>query len=172
MTASQSSFADASPDQRQEIIRDLLERTPKGILIEGTWRDASGGETFDVENPATGEVLASVASGTEKDALAGLDAASAAQEDWARTPARERSEILRRAFDLVQERREDLALLMTLEMGKPFAESLGEVTDGDPHGPRGAVGLRRARRPGRAGCAQPGRDRSDPRPRPPPSPSR
>ena len=78
MTASQSSFADASPDQRQEIIRDLLERTPKGILIEGTWRDASGGETFDVENPATGEVLASVASGTEKDALAGLDAASAA----------------------------------------------------------------------------------------------
>ncbi|MDH5152784.1 NAD-dependent succinate-semialdehyde dehydrogenase [Kocuria palustris] len=130
MTASQSSFADASPDQRQEIIRDLLERTPKGILIEGTWRDASGGETFDVENPATGEVLASVASGTEKDALAGLDAASAAQEDWARTPARERAEILRRAFDLVQERREDLALLMTLEMGKPFAESLGEVTYG------------------------------------------
>jgi succinate-semialdehyde dehydrogenase/glutarate-semialdehyde dehydrogenase len=83
-----------------------------------------------VENPATGEVIATMASATREDAQAAMDAAADAQESWARTPARERSEILRRAFDLVQERAEDLALLMTLEMGKPLAEAAGEVKYG------------------------------------------
>ena len=108
----------------------VLEATPKGLLINGEWRDASDGGTFDVENPATGEVLATLASATEEDSRAAMDAAANAQESWARTSTRERSEILRRAFDLVQEHKEDLALLMTLEMGKPLKEAQGEVVYG------------------------------------------
>ncbi|RLY91673.1 NAD-dependent succinate-semialdehyde dehydrogenase [Kocuria tytonicola] len=108
----------------------VLEATPKGLLINGEWRDASDGGTFDVENPATGDVLATLASATEEDSRAAMDAAANAQESWARTSARERSEILRRAFDLVQEHAEDLALLMTLEMGKPLKEARGEVVYG------------------------------------------
>ncbi|WP_188521765.1 NAD-dependent succinate-semialdehyde dehydrogenase [Isoptericola cucumis] len=108
----------------------VLSSVPTGLLIDGAWRDASDGGTFAVENPATEEVLAHVASGTADDARAAMDAAAGAQESWAATPARERAEILRRAFALVQERREELALLMTLEMGKPLAEARGEVTYG------------------------------------------
>ncbi|MDO4919186.1 NAD-dependent succinate-semialdehyde dehydrogenase [Kocuria sp.] len=108
----------------------VLEATPTGLLIDGEWRDASDGGTFDVENPATGEVLATLASATEEDSRAAMDAAANAQESWARTSPRERSEILRRAFDLVQEHAEDLALLMTLEMGKPLKEARGEVVYG------------------------------------------
>ena len=111
-------------------VSEVLEATPKGLLINGEWRDASDGGTFDVENPATGEVLATLASATEEDSRAAMDAAANAQESWARTSARERSEILRRTFDLVQEHKDDLALLMTLEMGKPFKESQGEVVYG------------------------------------------
>ncbi len=83
-----------------------------------------------MHDPATGEVLATLASATSEDAVAALDAADAAQASWARTAPRERAEILRRAFDLVTERAEDFALLMTLEMGKPLAEARGEVTYG------------------------------------------
>ena len=111
-------------------IEAVLAKTPTGLLINGQWRDASDGGTFEVENPATGEVIATMASATREDSQAAMDAAADAQESWARTPARERSEILRRAFDLVQERAEDLALLMTLEMGKPLAEAAGEVKYG------------------------------------------
>ncbi|GAA1717731.1 NAD-dependent succinate-semialdehyde dehydrogenase [Isoptericola hypogeus] len=109
---------------------EVLASVPTGLLIDGAWRDASDGGTFAVENPATEEVLAHVASGTADDARAAMDAAATAQESWGATPARERAEILRRAFGLVQERREELALLMTLEMGKPLAEARGEVTYG------------------------------------------
>lgn len=105
----------------------LLESVPTGLLINGEWRDASGGGTFDVEDPATGKVLAKLASATSADALAALDAADAAQASWARTAPRERAEILRRAFELVIRRSEDFALLMTLEMGKPLAEARSEV---------------------------------------------
>jgi succinate-semialdehyde dehydrogenase/glutarate-semialdehyde dehydrogenase len=105
----------------------LLASVPTGLLINGAWRDASGGGTFDVEDPATGEVLATLASATSEDALAALDAADAVQASWARTAPRERAEILRRAFELVTGRAEDFALLMTLEMGKPLAEARGEV---------------------------------------------
>ncbi|MBT2549332.1 NAD-dependent succinate-semialdehyde dehydrogenase [Arthrobacter sp. ISL-65] len=105
----------------------LLESVPTGLLINGEWRAASGGGTFDVEDPATGKVLATLASATSEDALAALDAADAVQAAWARTAPRERAEILRRAFELVTERAEDFALLMTLEMGKPLAEARGEV---------------------------------------------
>jgi succinate-semialdehyde dehydrogenase/glutarate-semialdehyde dehydrogenase len=112
-------------------IDEVVNRIPKGLLINGEWRDASDGGTFEVENPATGETLATLASATGEDAKAALDAACAVQEDWARTPARERSEILRRGFDLVAKRSEEFATLMTLEMGKPLAEARGEVAYGN-----------------------------------------
>ncbi|MEX3517361.1 NAD-dependent succinate-semialdehyde dehydrogenase [Corynebacterium camporealensis] len=111
-------------------VSELLAKVPTQLLIGGEWVDATSGETFDVENPATGEKLATLSSANSDDAKAALDAACAVQDDWARTSARERSNILRRAFDLVHERAEDFAALMTLEMGKPIAESRGEVTYG------------------------------------------
>ena len=111
-------------------VEQLLAKVPTGLLINGQWRDAASGETFDVENPATGEVLATLASSNSEDAVAALDAACAVQDEWARTTPRERSNILRRAFELVTERKDEFAALMTLEMGKPLAEAYGEVTYG------------------------------------------
>lgn len=111
-------------------IEEVIAKVPTQLLIGGEWRDSTSGETFDVENPATGEKLATLASANSEDATAALDAACAVQDQWARTTPRERAEILRRAFELVQERADDFATLMTLEMGKPFAESKGEVTYG------------------------------------------
>lgn len=116
-------------------MKELLAKVPTGLLIGGQWRDASNGETFDVENPATGKVIATLASATEEDALAALDAACRAEKEagehgWVATPPRERAEILRRAFELVTERAEEFATLMTIEMGKPYAEALGEVKYG------------------------------------------
>ncbi|MGP6172372.1 NAD-dependent succinate-semialdehyde dehydrogenase [Microbacterium sp. A196] len=108
----------------------LLDSVPKGLFIGGEWTDAEGGRTFDVRDPATNAVIASIADASADDGIRALDAAAAAQDGWAATPARTRSEILRRAFDLVQEHKEDLALLMTLEMGKPLAEARGEVVYG------------------------------------------
>jgi len=110
---------------------ELIASIPKGLLINGEWRDASDGGTYDVFDPATGKVLATLASATSEDALAALDAADAAQKAWALSAPRERADILRRAFDAINERREDFALVMTLEMGKPYAEALGEVTYGN-----------------------------------------
>ncbi|WP_026819271.1 NAD-dependent succinate-semialdehyde dehydrogenase [Arthrobacter castelli] len=109
---------------------ELLASVPTGLLIDGQWRDASGGQTLDVEDPSTGETLLSIANATKEDGAAAMDAAAAAQDSWAATPARERGEILRRAFEAVTARIDDFALLMTLEMGKPLAESRGEVTYG------------------------------------------
>ncbi|MDT3345918.1 NAD-dependent succinate-semialdehyde dehydrogenase [Microbacterium aquilitoris] len=109
---------------------DLLSRIPNQLFIGGEWVDAEGGKTLDVVDPSTGEVIRSIADASPADGIRALDAAVAVQEAWAATAPRERSEILRRAFDLVQERKEDLALLMTLEMGKPLAESRGEVAYG------------------------------------------
>ncbi len=109
---------------------DLLERVPNRLYIDGEWADASGGATIEVRDPATGAVIRTIADATVEDGVRALDAASAAQESWGRTPARTRSEILRRAFDLLMERKEQFALLMTLEMGKPIAESRAEVVYG------------------------------------------
>ncbi|WP_417508642.1 NAD-dependent succinate-semialdehyde dehydrogenase [Microbacterium sp.] len=108
----------------------LLDSVPKGLFIGGEWIDAEGGRTFDVRDPATNAVIASIADASADDGIRALDAAVAAQDGWAATPARTRSEILRRGFDLVQDHKEDLALLMTLEMGKPLAEARGEVVYG------------------------------------------
>jgi succinate-semialdehyde dehydrogenase/glutarate-semialdehyde dehydrogenase len=109
---------------------DLLARVPNQLLIGGRWVDAEGSGTLDVFDPSTGEVIRRIADATPADGIRALDAAVAAQEAWAATAPRERAEILRRAFDLVQQRKEDLALLMTLEMGKPLAEARGEVAYG------------------------------------------
>src|SRR5690349_6155649 len=105
----------------------VLDATPKGLFVGGEWRAASGGATLVVEDPATGETLCEVADATPDDARAALDAACAAQAEWAAHPPRERGEILRRAFELMTERADDLALLMTLEMGKALAESKAEI---------------------------------------------
>ena len=107
--------------------RSVLESVPKQLLIGGVWRDATGGATFAVEDPATGGVLCTVADASPEDAEAALDAAVAAQPGWAATPPNERSEILHRAFLALGERAEELALLMTLEMGKAVSESKGEL---------------------------------------------
>jgi succinate-semialdehyde dehydrogenase/glutarate-semialdehyde dehydrogenase len=111
--------------------RELLARVPTGLFIGGTWREASGGGRIAVEDPATGRTLVEIADGTVEDGAAALDAAVAAQAAWARTPTRQRGEVLRRAFDLIAARAEDFALLMTLEMGKPLAEARGEVAYGN-----------------------------------------
>ncbi|WP_156193488.1 NAD-dependent succinate-semialdehyde dehydrogenase [Corynebacterium kalinowskii] len=111
-------------------MKELLAKVPAGLLINGEWVDSITGETYDVKNPATGEVIATMQSAGAEDAIKALDAACAVQKEWAQTPARERSEILRRAFELVTERAEEFATLMTLEMGKPLAEAHGEVKYG------------------------------------------
>jgi succinate-semialdehyde dehydrogenase/glutarate-semialdehyde dehydrogenase len=97
------------------------------LYIGGEWRDASGGATLDVEDPATGETIASVADATNADADAALAAATEAFKTWKNVAPRERADILRRAYDLIHARTDELALLMTLEMGKPVAESKGEI---------------------------------------------
>ena len=112
------------------IVTEFLSALPTRLLIDGQWRGGSAGEEFTVLNPATGEPIASVASATVEDADAALSAAAAAQAGWAATPPRERGEILRAAFEDIHARAEDFALLMTLEMGKPLADSRAEVTYG------------------------------------------
>ncbi|CAA9217559.1 MAG: Succinate-semialdehyde dehydrogenase [NAD(P)+] [uncultured Blastococcus sp.] len=105
-------------------------RVDTGLLIGGERRDASGGATFAVEDPATGVVLTHVADATPDDGLAALDAAAGAQRSWASTPPRERGEILRRAYEIVTAQTEEIATLITLEMGKSLAESRAEVAYG------------------------------------------
>ncbi|WP_454294881.1 NAD-dependent succinate-semialdehyde dehydrogenase [Salana multivorans] len=103
---------------------------PTQLFINGEWRDAEHGRTFPVHDPATGVELAQVADASPGNGLAALTAAVDAQEDWASTTPLERSELLRRAFEAVMDQREELAALMTAEMGKPLAEARGEVTYG------------------------------------------
>ena len=109
--------------------KTLLERVPDGLFIGGEWLPGSNG-TLKVFDPATGDLIREIADASVEDGTRALDAAVAAADDWAATPPRTRGEILRRAFDLLQERRDEFALLMTLEMGKPLAEANGEVTYG------------------------------------------
>jgi succinate-semialdehyde dehydrogenase / glutarate-semialdehyde dehydrogenase len=108
----------------------LLESVPDGLFIGGDWSPAISGSTLVVHDPATGEVIKTIADAAVDDGAAALDAAVNAAAAWAKTPPRERAEVLRRAFDLVQEHKDDVGLLMTLEMGKPLAESKAEVSYG------------------------------------------
>ncbi|QAB17678.1 NAD-dependent succinate-semialdehyde dehydrogenase [Leucobacter muris] len=110
--------------------QELLDRVESGLGIGGKWEASTSGATFDVTDPATGEVIKTIADATVEDAVRALDAAVEAQEEWGNTPTRVRSNILRRAFDLLMERKEEFALLMAMEMGKPIAEARGEVVYG------------------------------------------
>ncbi len=105
----------------------VLERAPTGLFIDGEWRAASGGGTLAVEDPATGQTLVEVADGQAEDALAALTAASGAQAEWAKSAPRERGEVLRRAYEAIVAQADELALLMTLEMGKALGESRAEI---------------------------------------------
>jgi succinate-semialdehyde dehydrogenase / glutarate-semialdehyde dehydrogenase len=119
--------------QHQQAASDDLPLLPPDRLrlyVDGEWREANDGARFEVHDPADGSVVAEVADGSPLDAMDALDAAAAAQADWAKTPPRDRGEILRKAFELLTARADDFARLMTLEMGKPLAESKGEVAYG------------------------------------------
>ncbi len=113
----------ASEEQR------VVDQVPKQLFIGGEWRDGSKG-SLGVEDPATEESLCEVADASTDDAKAALDAAVQAGPEFASHPPRERGEILRRAFEAITERADELALLMTLEMGKPLAESKAEISYG------------------------------------------
>lgn len=106
----------------------LLKSVPTGLWIGGEEREATS--TFNVLDPSDDQVLVAVGDATAEDAIAALDAAAAVQDEWAATPARKRGEILRSVFETITARADDIAALMTLEMGKVFAESKGEVTYG------------------------------------------
>ncbi len=112
----------------QDRVSSLLSSVPTGLYIGGRWEDTDA--TVKVEDPSTGEVLTAVADASPTDAVRALDAAVQAGPGWAATDPRERGEVLRRAFELLHQRADDFALLMTLEMGKPLAESRGEVAYG------------------------------------------
>jgi succinate-semialdehyde dehydrogenase / glutarate-semialdehyde dehydrogenase len=105
----------------------VVDAVGKELFIGGKWVAAGSGKTFPVVDPATGKELCQVADASPADGVAALDAAVAAQADFAKMAPRERGEILRRAYELLMARQEELGLLMTLEMGKPLAESKGEV---------------------------------------------
>ena len=109
---------------------ELLAKVPDRLFIGGAWVASASGETLAVQDPATGETIKAIADASPADARVAMDSAVDASAAWASTPPRQRGELLRRAFDRIQERAEEFALLMTLEMGKPLAESRGEVTYG------------------------------------------
>jgi succinate-semialdehyde dehydrogenase / glutarate-semialdehyde dehydrogenase len=105
----------------------VVDSVEKRLYIGGEWRDASGGGTLEVLDPATEEPICEVADGTPEDAMAALDAATEKQREWGSSPPNDRAGILWKAFELLSERADELALLMTLEMGKPVAESKAEI---------------------------------------------
>src|SRR5215203_6930848 len=106
----------------------VVEKVQNKLYIGGEWRDATGGETLEVIDPATEEPLCEVADGTPEDAMAALDAAVETQKEWGDSAPNDRAGILWKAFELMNERADELATLMTLEMGKPVAESKAEIT--------------------------------------------
>jgi succinate-semialdehyde dehydrogenase/glutarate-semialdehyde dehydrogenase len=105
----------------------VLQQVPNELYIAGRWRAASGGGTLSVEDPSTGEPLVEIADAQVDDAMAALTAAADKQGEWAATAPRERGEILRRAYEAIVAQTDQLALLMTLEMGKALAESRAEI---------------------------------------------
>jgi succinate-semialdehyde dehydrogenase/glutarate-semialdehyde dehydrogenase len=112
-----------------EVLRPVADAidVPTDLFVAGTWRPARGGRRLDVSDPATGSVLATVADADTDDATAAVDAAAAAAADWAATSPRSRADLLMRAFDLMRERSEELALLISLENGKSLSDARGEV---------------------------------------------
>jgi succinate-semialdehyde dehydrogenase / glutarate-semialdehyde dehydrogenase len=110
-----------------ETTTKLLLDTPTDLFVGGKWISAASGRRFDVVDPATGSTIATVADGRVEDAIAAVDAAEGAAAAWAATAPRQRAEILRRAFELMTDREEDLALLVSLENGKALSDARGEV---------------------------------------------
>lgn len=110
--------------------RDLLATVPTGLWINGDSVSASTDETFSVDDPATGTSLLQIADATPDDAASALESAVAVSEEWADTAPRARSEILRSTFDLVREHADDMAMIMTLEMGKALPDSVAEINYG------------------------------------------
>jgi len=110
--------------------KELLATVPTQLYIGGHWVDGTSGRTIEVTDPATGDTLVTIADASPADGIRALDAAVDAAAAWAATPARTRGELLRAAWELLMERADEVALLMTLEMGKPLAEAKGEVTYG------------------------------------------
>ena len=108
----------------------LLAQVPDKLYIGGEWVDSTSGRSIEVHDPATGLVIKTIADASVEDGARAMDAAANAQASWARTAPRVRGEILRKAFDLLVERADEFALLMTLEMGKPLVEARGEVNYG------------------------------------------
>src|SRR3982751_1649466 len=108
--------------------QSVVDAVPKKLYIGGEWRDGSASGSIAVEDPSTEEVIAEVADADGSDASAALASCVEHQAEWQHTPPRDRGEILRRAWELITERADDLALLMTLEMGKSIAESKAEIT--------------------------------------------
>ncbi|MFN3340751.1 MAG: aldehyde dehydrogenase family protein, partial [Dietzia sp.] len=111
-------------------VTDIIAALGTGVHVDGQWSAAASGATFEVVNPATGEVIATVADGGADDAAAAIECAGRTQASWAAVPDRDRAEILRRAYELIVDRADELALLMTTEMGKPLTEAKGEVAYG------------------------------------------
>ncbi len=105
----------------------LVAKLPTGAYIGGVWRESADGSRLEVQDPATGELLTSVANGTVADATAAVDAAFAALPDFSRVPPRERAEMLRRAFELMSAHLEDIARLIVLENGKALPDARGEA---------------------------------------------
>ena len=105
----------------------VVDAVPKKLYIGGEWRDGAAEGSIPVEDPSTEEVIAEIADADASDADAALASCVEHQAEWQHTPPRDRGEILRRAYELITERADELALLMTLEMGKSIAESKAEV---------------------------------------------
>ncbi|MGJ9422356.1 NAD-dependent succinate-semialdehyde dehydrogenase [Aeromicrobium sp. CF3.5] len=110
--------------------KTVIDAVHPQLFIAGQWRDAEGGRTLSVDDPSTGSTLVQVADASAADGAAALDAAVAAQAEWAASAPRDRGEILRTAFEMITERTDELAMLMTLEMGKPLSESKAEIAYG------------------------------------------
>jgi len=127
MSAQRTSGAPAADWSGSAEERAVAQRVPRDLYVGGQWRPASGARTLGVEDPSTGEQLTEVADAQVDDALAALAAAAEARARWAATAPRERGEVLRRAYEAIVARTEELALLMTLEMGKALAESRTEI---------------------------------------------
>ena len=108
----------------------VLDLVPTGLYINGVWRDASDGKTFDVFDPATGKLLKTIADASYQDGQDAMAAAHDTQKSWAATAPRVRAELLRSAFEKITAMSDDFAILMSLEMGKPFLEAKGEVAYG------------------------------------------
>ncbi|MCT1552130.1 NAD-dependent succinate-semialdehyde dehydrogenase [Brevibacterium casei] len=111
----------------EERIASVLAAVPRRLLIDGRWRSAATDDKLTVTDPSTGRRLLDVADARASDGIAALTAAASAFPEWSRRSPRERSDLLRRAYELLLERDEDFALLIALEMGKPFREAQSEV---------------------------------------------